>query len=214
MKLLILASFLIFSASLSSAAEIAEELSPGLVNISLGDGYKASIELNNTVSKYDLEIANPESGTQEEGNPYKKYEFKIVPKDNDIRGMRLSVKVFDNPQHVPEIAYASEPTYNPGGNGPLDLAKKLVPITIDESPGYLVYLWNPGEEKSINEAFAAQFFYYPPARGTSFDEHLYTAEVFGNIGLKVSEGEGDLSDVLPILNSILNSINISGPAFE
>jgi hypothetical protein len=210
---------LIAAVSIGVGTEHKENLKPGVVNLSLGDNYTASLKLDNSKSGYDIDIKDPAQGKTNDGQEYKRYEFDVLPKGNNSRTIIISMNVWNKPNPVPDIAYATAPVFNKGnstGQGSLlpSLAKKYVPQKIDGSPGFLVYIWNPGDEKPINEAFAVNFYYYPPPRGTAPAKNESIAEVEGTVPLRVSEGRGDLTDILPDINSIIESINISGPALS
>lgn len=163
-----------------------QDVKPGEVNIDLGDGYKVSFTLPNTVSAYDIK-----TDTQ-----YHMVSVNVANSEDTFLEIQLTVTSQPYPHSIPAAGRSSS-------------GLTYVPRSIDGATGCVTYLYpegNPGTNP--DEANGAVFKYYPGATapkatpdGTEV-EGIYEvyADTLGSSGQKT----------ISIFDSILNSIHVTG----
>jgi hypothetical protein len=163
-----------------------QDVKPGKINVDLGDGYKVSFILPNTVSSYDLK-----TDTQ-----YHVVSVNAANSEDIFLEIQLTVTSQPYPHTIPDAGRsASGLTY--------------VPKSIDRFAGCVIYAYpegNPGNNPS--EANGAIFRYYPGATvpkvvpvGTEVEgTYEVYADTLGTSGQKT----------ISVFDSILNSIHVTG----
>lgn len=162
-------------------------MKPGNVNIDLGDGYKASFNLPDTVSAYDI-VTEPE---------YHQVSISASGSEDTIIEITLEVGSQRFPHSIPAAGRS--------GSG-----LTYAPRSIDGAPGCVVYSYpegNPGTNP--DEAGGAAFRYYPGATapkegldGSTEVDSAYEvyADTMGSSG----------STTISVFDSVLDSIHVTG----
>jgi len=163
-----------------------KDIKPGKVNVDLGDGYKVSFTLPNTVSAYDIKT-DPEYHS-------------------------ASVSASGSEESFIEIALwvESQPfSHSIPAAGRSDSGFTYVPRSIDGATGCVTYLYpegNPGTNP--DEARGAVFRYYPGA--TAPKAVLDGTEVEGMYELVADTLGSSGQKTISVFDSILNSIHVTG----
>ena len=163
-----------------------KDITPGKVNVDLGDGYKASFTLPNTVRAYDIKT----------DSQYHVVSVNAADNEDSFLEIQLTVTSQSYPHSIPAAGRS--------GSG-----LTYVPRSIDGATGYVIYGY-PKDYSGTNpeEADGAVFKYYPGAKtpkaipdGTEV-EGLYEvyADTLGSSG----------PTTISVFNTILNSIHVTG----
>jgi hypothetical protein len=175
----------------------------GKATFDLGDGYRASFELPNIGNSYELDYAYDDKVAKNEIMKYNEYGFMISSKGNDLA--TVTMKVYSDPQieYLPKPH--TEPSFAPDTVGP----RIITPKTIGGSLGYIGYdLPAGGTGTDISKAISCFFKYYPGSWEELGDvKGLF--EVYGE-----TSGLPSSAESVKVINSLINSIKITGPGIK
>lgn len=180
--------------------KLIENIKPGNTVIDLGNGYSASFNLDDSISKYNistydisvLDPVTPDWG----GEPYfTNYQFFIgSTTSEELAQINILISVFDTP------ISRKKPIYDDSTSEGIRWVE--TPRIIDNSIGSnLIKYYN-------DEEVAASAQYFPGAIKTLGT----TIESRSTVTIELRNYEEGISKEYPIFESIINSIHISGPA--
>ena len=178
-----------------------KNVNPGKVNVDLGDGYKVSFTLPNTVSAYDVET---DSGYSDilKFHSYDVYVNAAGSKDSFLM-IRLQVESQPTPYFIPKAGRNVD--LKIAGIGP----SVNIPQSIDGFDGYAYYGYPEGNPATnTNEANGAAFHYYP--RATAPTATTEGNNVKGIYEVKADTYGSEDPRTISVFQSILKSIHVSG----
>lgn len=193
-----IAILLLFAASISMASCV--ELKAGNAFFDLGDGYKASFVLPDIGTSYVLDYAYADRVAVIDVLKSKAYGFTVS--SSGINLASVTMDVYSSPQFEFVPKAHTEDSAAPDTVGP----RVITPKTINGAPGYVGYDLQVGTTGTdTSNAMTGYFKYFPGAWKESNDlKSIF--EVYGETsGLPAS------AQSLQVLNSLVDSIKISGP---
>jgi len=173
----------------------------GKATFDLGDGYKASFELPDIGQSYVVDDAY--TGGTNKNELFNAYGFTISSGDVLLASMKMYV--YTSPQFQPIPEARTEESILPDTLGP----RIIAPRTISGALGYIGYDLQVGaKETDTSNALTGFFKCFPEAKKES-DQLKGTFEVSGETG-----GFPASSESLQVFNSLVNSIEITGPGIK
>ncbi|MHC1688019.1 MAG: hypothetical protein AB9879_09970 [Methanothrix sp.] len=177
-----------------------EELKAGNANFDLGDGYKASFVLPDIGKPYVLDYAYANGVAKNDLLKFKAYGFVISSEGTDLT--TVTMNAWSDPQIEYLPSAHTEPSAVPGTMGP----RVIIPKTISESLGYVGYDLPVGATGTDTSNSIGGFFKYYPGAWKESNDLKGLFEVYGE-----TSGLPAPVESLNVLNSLMNSIRISGP---
>lgn len=198
----LIAIFIALLAVLSTATceQTMKNVKPGPITIDLGNGYTAAFTLGTSERAYDI-VVDTASANDILKNTY--YGFQVYPTGSDEDLVRVLMYVYSDPQPWPAPKASRQDQSFTGVLGD----RVIEPQTIDGSVGYVGYDWpinNPATD--IEEANGAFFHYFPGARKTLDGIETYVDITGETLGLDTFPRSS------PVFESLLDTLNIQGPA--
>jgi hypothetical protein len=163
-----------------------KDIKPGKVNVDLGDGYKASFTLPNTVSAYDIKT----------DSQYHVVSVNAAGSEDSFLEIQLTVASQPYPHSIPATGRSSS-------------GLKYLPMSIDGANGCVIYAYsedNPGTNP--DEANGAVFKYYPGATAPKATPDGTEVEGIYEVYADTLGSSGPTT--ISVFDSILNSIHVTG----
>jgi hypothetical protein len=173
---------------------------PGNINVDLGDGYKLSFTLPNTVNAYDIETDSGYSDLLKSHD----YNVYVYPAGNEDSFLEIRLTKESQPTHY-FIHGAGREDLKIEGIGPY----VYIPQAIDGANGYVVYTYPEGNSATeINEANGGAFRFYPTATAPKATPD--GSDVEGIYEVKVDTYGSTHPQTVSVFKSILDSIHLLG----
>lgn len=198
-RLIILLLAFITLVSLGACEGIMKNVVAGQVKADLGDGYNASFELPSAENAYDVEVIGPT--TLDFVVKGKRYELYIYPTGKDDPIASILFSVYSDPwmDPIPKDERIESKDSSIG-------AKVNSPMTIDDSRGYVAYIWPAGDAGvDVSKAMWMFFRYYPHA--WEEDGSLKSNFVVNGDSSSIEDHPSSIK----VMKSIIDSIHIIGP---
>ena len=191
--------WMILAAITSSAVadKTLKDVEPGSMSVDLGDGYKISFMLDDSFEMYDLDIIDPSTSVVG-----KRYCLDVYEAGESDILVEVWVYVWPWEELYPKYEASEETSYG--------IVMQTIPQTIDDSYGAIYHSWleenASGDSENANQA---EFVFLPGGVLSSDGRDVKsTVEVHGQI----DDWDSDIVDLLPVFESIVDSIHVSGPA--
>jgi len=186
---------LLFAAS--SLIASCEEIKAGKATFDLGDGYTASFVLPDIGKSYVVEDAYTAHTNNGLLTPYG---FTISSAGVDLALVKMDI--WSSPQSYPVPKASTEPSIMPEIMGP----RIITPKTISGAPGYLGHDLNKDASGTDTTNAVTGFFRCYPGASMMSGNLKGTIELYGE-----TSGISPSAQSLEVFNSIVDSIEISGP---